>query len=159
MNELPKDTEQTKAFFRRFLIVPFEVRIPDDEQDPDLARTIIDNEMSGVLNFVVRGVKSLLATGRFDIPSIVQKENEKFQRESDTVLTFQEESRLRPSSEHWKTLREMFDAYKAHCLDEGSRAVSKRAFAKRLRDLGFETGKHGRKKTTIVYAEQEDDAE
>ena len=52
----------------------------------------------------------------------------------------------------------MYDSYKAQCNDDGSKAVTKRTFAKRLRDLGFETGTHGRKKTTIVYAEQVDDA-
>ena len=32
-NELPKDVEQTRGYFRRFLIIPFEVTIPEAEQD------------------------------------------------------------------------------------------------------------------------------
>jgi putative DNA primase/helicase len=40
-NELPKDVEHTKAFFRRFLIIPFDVTIPDDQQDKNLSRKII----------------------------------------------------------------------------------------------------------------------
>jgi len=63
MNELPKNVEMTDGYFRRFIIVPFDVRIPDDEQDPDLARKIINSEMSGVLNYVVDGVKSLFGGG------------------------------------------------------------------------------------------------
>jgi putative DNA primase/helicase len=67
MNELPKDVEQTEAFYRRFLIVPFDVRIPEDEQDPNLARKIIDNEMSGVLNWVIRGMETLVVEEQFAI--------------------------------------------------------------------------------------------
>ena len=41
-NELPTDTEQTHAYFRRFLIIPFEVIIKDENQDKKLAQNIIE---------------------------------------------------------------------------------------------------------------------
>ena len=50
MNELPKNGGATDAFYRRLLIIRFGVRIPDDEQVPDLAKTIVEKEMSGVLS-------------------------------------------------------------------------------------------------------------
>ena len=34
-NELPKDVEQSTAYFRRFLIIPFDVTIPEAEQDKE----------------------------------------------------------------------------------------------------------------------------
>ena len=43
-NELPFAPEHTLAFFRRFLIIPFEVTIPPERQDKDLANKIINNE-------------------------------------------------------------------------------------------------------------------
>src|SRR5690606_16817975 len=52
-NELPKDVEQTHAYFRRFLIVPFEVTIPGTEQDKELSKKIIESELSGVFNWVL----------------------------------------------------------------------------------------------------------
>ena len=36
-NELPKEVENTEAFFRRFLIFPFTQTIPKAEQDPELS--------------------------------------------------------------------------------------------------------------------------
>jgi putative DNA primase/helicase len=36
-NELPKDVEQTHAFFRRFLIVPFNVTIPDIRENTTMS--------------------------------------------------------------------------------------------------------------------------
>ena len=59
-NELPKDVEHTNAYFRRFLIVPFDVTIPPDEQDKTLHTKIIDNELSGVFNWVLEGLDRLL---------------------------------------------------------------------------------------------------
>jgi hypothetical protein len=31
-NELPKEVEQTNAYFRRFLIIPFDITIPSEKQ-------------------------------------------------------------------------------------------------------------------------------
>jgi putative DNA primase/helicase len=43
-NELPKDVEHTDAYFRRFLIVGFDVTIPESKQDKELHKKIINNE-------------------------------------------------------------------------------------------------------------------
>ena len=40
-NDLPRDVEQTEAYFRRFLIIPFNVTIPEHVQDKQLAKKII----------------------------------------------------------------------------------------------------------------------
>lgn len=35
-NELPRDVEHTHAYFRRFIIIPFDVTIPEERQDKNL---------------------------------------------------------------------------------------------------------------------------
>jgi putative DNA primase/helicase len=155
MNELPKDVEQTGAFCRRFLIVTFDVWIPDDEQEQDLARRIIDSEMSGVLNYLIEGVKSLLAAGKFEIPATVQTTVDKFRQDSDTVLVFLDENGYRPCVEPWKPLREMYKSYREQCLDGGHRPASKTTFAQRLRSRGYTVIKNGKSHQTVVYATQE----
>jgi putative DNA primase/helicase len=59
-NELPKDVEHTNAYFRRFLIIPFDVTIPEHEQDKNLHAKIIEKELSGVFNWVLQGLNRLL---------------------------------------------------------------------------------------------------
>jgi putative DNA primase/helicase len=59
-NELPKDVEHTNAYFRRFLIIPFDVTIPPQEQDKNLHTKIIEKELSGVFNWVLQGLNRLL---------------------------------------------------------------------------------------------------
>ena len=59
-NELPRGNEFTDAYFRRFLIVPFDVTIPPEEQIKDLHSQIIENKLAGVFNWVLRGLARLL---------------------------------------------------------------------------------------------------
>jgi putative DNA primase/helicase len=43
-NELPRETEKTEAYFRRYLMVPFNVTIPEVKRDIDLAKkSLIQN--------------------------------------------------------------------------------------------------------------------
>ena len=49
-NELPKEVEHTAAYFRRFLIIPFDVTIAPEKQDKNLHNKIIEGELAGVFN-------------------------------------------------------------------------------------------------------------
>lgn len=65
-NVLPRNTEQTTGFFRRFLIVPFNATITEEEKDPELVTKIICGELPGLFNRVMRGfraARNLLAAG------------------------------------------------------------------------------------------------
>ncbi len=59
-NELPKETEQTEAYFRRFLIIPFEVTIPESQRDIFLAEKIIKTELGGVFNWLLVGLNRIM---------------------------------------------------------------------------------------------------
>jgi putative DNA primase/helicase len=158
MNELPRDVEQTDAFFRRFMLVPFNVRIPDDEQDPDLAKKIIDSEMSGVLNYVIDGMQSLIAEQQFDIPESVRLAVEQFRQESDSVLPFLEENGCRPSVEKWVFLQFVYDRYRAQSIANGRKPVAKSpTFSNRLRSLGYIVEPRGKSKQVVVYLERDVD--
>jgi putative DNA primase/helicase len=152
MNNFPKDVEQTNAFFRRFLIVEFGITIPEEEADTELAKKIIATEMSGVLNYVIKGANSLLKNGKFDIPPEVAEAIKKL----DNVFTYLKQYEYRPSrsNKHWITLDEMHKSYENYCDDDDSRAVSKRTFAKRLRDLGYVVEPHGHDKATVVLVKR-----
>lgn len=73
-NELPIDVEHTNAYFRRFLIIPFEVVIPESMQDKNLANKIIGKVLPGVLNWVVNGMKHLTQNKTFTQSDIVNNQ-------------------------------------------------------------------------------------
>lgn len=141
-NELPKDVEQTEAFFRRFMIVPFEKTIPAEQRNPNLARQIISNELPGVLNWVLQGLDRILKNERFSRCTIIEERLTRYQTESDSVYLFLEESGYTPAknytSDFQKPQKELYHEYRDFCKDDGYRPLSNRNFGARLEKLGYE---------------------
>jgi putative DNA primase/helicase len=138
-NQLPKDVEQTDAYFRRFLILPFNVTIEEDRQDKSLANKIVVSELPGILNWVLEGLKRLLTQGKFTKCKISDDLLTRYKIESDSVQIFLEEYNINKStdSKEYKTLKTVYDAYRAFCSESGYRTISKLNFSKRLLSLKF----------------------
>jgi putative DNA primase/helicase len=136
-NELPKEVENTNAFFRRFIILPFRVTIPPNKQDKELSSRIIETELSGVFNWVLNGLTRLLQIKDFSQSNIVQNEVLQYQKESDSVMMFLEDENYQRSVEYDRPLKDVFAEYKTYCLDSGYRLCSNRTFSSRLRKNGF----------------------
>ena len=59
LNEMPPLRDTTDAFFRRLLIFPFDVTIPEEKQNKHLAADIIRDELPGVFNLPMLSRMSL----------------------------------------------------------------------------------------------------
>ena len=150
-NELPKDTEQTNAFFRRFLIVPFLETIPEAEQDKELHRKIIENELAGVFLWVLDGLGRLLSNKKFTECHLAAETLKQYQVESDSVQMFLSDNEYQPSTNETRLLRELYVEYKMYCNEDGYRVCSNRTFADRLRKKQFDIRKSGDR---YVYIEK-----
>lgn len=136
-NELPKEVENTNAFFRRFIILPFRVTIPPNKQDVELSKRIIETELSGVFNWVLNGLTQLLKNKDFTQSKIVQNEVLQYQKESDSVLMFIGDENYQKSVTDDRPLKDVFAEYKSYCLDSGYRLCSNRTFSNRLKKNGY----------------------
>jgi len=136
-NRLPKDVEHTEAFFRRFLIVPFEVAIPKHEKDTQLARKIIERELPGILNWVLEGLNRILEQKDFSECTASIKALEQYRRESDSVLTFLDEQDYKAHPNQTKALDDLYQEYKVFCSNDGYKATGKRVFRERLENSGI----------------------
>lgn len=138
-NQLPKDVEQTDAYFRRFLILPFNVTIEEDKQDKLLASKIIEDELPGILNWVLDGLKRLLAQGRFTKCKASDEILTRYKVESDSVQMFMEELNIIKSSneKEFHPLKDVYKAYREYCTENGYKPLSKINFSKRLEVLKF----------------------
>src|SRR3990167_372076 len=108
-NELPSDVEHTEAYFRRFLIIPFDVTIPEHEQDKQLATKIIDAELSGIFNWVLDGLRRLLLQKQFTDCDAIKQARAQYEKESDSVALFLEEKGYKPSSSEKTVLQTMYN--------------------------------------------------
>ena len=132
-NELPKDVEQTEAYFRRFLIIPFDVTIPEAQQDKQLAQKIIASELSGVFNWVLEGLTRLLEQKEFTACEAVKRAREQYERESDSVKLFLDEKDYRPHPTDYIAVSKLYPEYRAFCQEDGFQPVNKTNFNKRLK--------------------------
>lgn len=130
-NELPKDVEHTPAFFRRFLIIGFDVTIPEANQDKQLANKIIENELSGVFNWILKGLDRVLEQKNFSKCEAVDNARSNYELQSDSVKMYIDEFEYVTSTEY-TSIKTLYDQYKIFCLDDGYRPVKKSNFMKRL---------------------------
>lgn len=136
-NELPKDIEQSKAYFRRLLIIPFRVTLADNLQDKMLARKIIESELPGIFNWILRGLSRLLENLEFTTSEIIKQILEDYRRESDSVAMFIEENSYVPDADIHQLLKDLYQTYRSFCLDDGYKPLNKKNFKKRLEILKF----------------------
>lgn len=149
-NELPKDVEHTNAYFRRFLIIPFDVTIPKAEQDNALHAKIIDNELSGVFNWVLDGLNRLLNQGKFTKSVVVENAVEQYRIESDSVKMFLIDREYQSSPNDWIKLKDAYDDYKRFCCDDGFKFLSKTNFRKRLENSGIQVDRKNKGNAVFV---------
>jgi putative DNA primase/helicase len=136
-NELPKDVEHTNAYFRRFLIIPFDVTIQPHEQDKNLHSKIIEKELSGVFNWVLEGLKRLLEQKKFSDCEAAQKAVEQYKIESNSVQMFLNENEYKSSSTNYKLIKDLYPEYRTFCVEDGTTPFKKTNFIKQLRALGL----------------------
>ncbi|NCC74623.1 MAG: DNA primase, partial [Sphingobacteriia bacterium] len=140
-NELPRDVEQSHAFFRRFLLIPFGVTIPQKEQDKHLASKIIKTELSGVFNWILSGLERLLKQGDITDCDLTDKVLSEYQIQSDSVKLFLQENEYTPHPTDYQLIKQLYFDYRAFCIEEGMRPVNKNNFRKRLEAAGIVTEK------------------
>jgi putative DNA primase/helicase len=136
-NELPWKVEHTHGFFRRFLILPFNVIIPKKEQDKQLAKKIIANELPGVFNWVMQGLKRLLQQEDFTESEVSNEVLNQFMIDSDTVQLYLQDNGQTPSSNTYEPLKDIYEGYRLYCSTDGYQPVNLKKFKKRLVTIGF----------------------
>lgn len=150
-----KDMEQTNGFFRRFLFLLFDVTIPEWKKNPNLAKEIISEELSGIFNWVLEGLQRILEPGRtgFTYSALIDKTDREIERNSNSVALFMTEQHLQPSGTEHKDAKGLYNDYKLFCDDNHYGAVSKQEFLRRLEHLKYPIKRKATNNATWVYCE------
>jgi phage/plasmid-associated DNA primase len=91
-NKMPKTSDNTYAYFRRMIIMPFNVTIPEDMQDKNLAYKLKD-EYSGILNWILAGRKRIVSNNfRFTKSSLVEQRLTDYIYEDGSITHFLRDS-------------------------------------------------------------------
>jgi putative DNA primase/helicase len=135
-NTLPRESENTHAYFRRFQIIPFEVTIPEAERDIKLAEKIIENELPGVFNWLLVGLERILKNMKFTHCEKGEQALADFKKKADTVLMFVEENNYLPGTNKM-LLGTLYEEYVQFCKADGLIPSGKTLFSQELEKKGF----------------------
>lgn len=130
-NQLPR-AENTFGFFRRLIILPYEVTIPKEEIDRQLTSKL-KIEVSGILNWVLEALPELMKRGEFTVSEKCEKALDMYRLQSDNVRLFVNE--LCEPSEYSTVASEVYMAYKSYCADSSLKAIGRQKFYERLESL------------------------
>lgn len=88
-NKMPETSDTSFAFYRRWIIIPFNRTFIKKTADINLVHKLVTpDEMSGLFNVALAGLNRLLTRQHFMLPNVVQDELDKYQARGDTIKTF-----------------------------------------------------------------------
>jgi putative DNA primase/helicase len=148
-NEPPISSDQSEAWFDRWLVIPMERRITDDEAVPlpkMVARLTTPDQLEGLLVAAVNGLRRLADRGRFAIPASVTTAGDHYRDRLDTVRAFiTEECIVDPDTRAPRP--QLYRHYRTWVQEGGRLPVSAATFNEHLtRSLGpkiDQTASHG----------------
>ena len=122
------------GIWRRIKLIPFTVRIQEEQQDKHLEQKLKE-EASGILNWLLEGTKRWRQEG-LKAPAIVLTATDEYRGEMDVIGKFLEEY-CAQESDFKIRVRELFKAYSTWCSDNNELACNERFFSMRMKELGF----------------------
>ncbi len=131
-NRVPRTEDESTAFHRRMTILSFPNTFAGEKANPDLLAVLTtDAELSGVLNWAVKGLRRLLRQGEITDAPTVEEARRDYVRRSDPVAAFVDD-RVLVDPEAEETKDDLYEAYVDHVRGRGLLAVRKDVFAKDL---------------------------
>lgn len=123
------------AIWRRIKLIPFEVTIPEEEQDKELIEKLKD-ELPGILNWAVRGCLEWQEYG-LEIPEKVKLATDAYKSEMDILQAFINDCCI-VGPDYEATAKALYKEFSSWCEENGERAWKQTAFGIRLRERGFD---------------------
>ena len=143
INNIPKSTDSSYGFFRRFLYIVFEYTVPEELQNKSLA-TELRQEYSGILNWIMRGAK-YLKQRRYIFPRSENAEKQKLlsMGENNVTLSWVHARGVRASNlvkgevYTWIRASVLYDDLLKYAEVNGFDQIDITAFGRQMGKVGF----------------------
>lgn len=115
-NELPATPDDTPAFWRRLVVIPFSVKIQKEKRVSSLGEKIWEKESSGILNWALVGLRRLLAQNGFTQNMDAEETKRQYILRSKNVQAFIEEN-IEPAQGIETDKDDVYNRYRLWCAD------------------------------------------
>jgi putative DNA primase/helicase len=122
------------GIWRRIKLIPFTVRIEEENQDKHLEEKLRE-EASGILNWLLEGTARWRREG-LKAPKAVLMATDEYRREMDVIGNFLKEKCIQQKDASIR-IRELYKAYVEWCDEYHEHAVNERFFSLQIKELGF----------------------
>lgn len=139
-NYRPQIRGQSNAIWRRLIVVPFEVEIPEEKIDKHLGEKL-DQELPGILAWAVQGCLAWQREG-LKPPQDLLTAKASYRSEMDVLAAFLEECIVVHEGAQ-ATAADLYETYSGWCTENGEKPASKRGFGLQLKARGFQQGRTG----------------
>jgi putative DNA primase/helicase len=135
-NRMPRSIDKSFAYYRRWIIIPFEKTFDTDESDgklkkDDELRSKLARELPGIFNRALDGLNRLYLARAFTIPKAVADALAAYQGENDTVAAFARECLTESSQTGYIEKKGLYSSYRRWCAQQGFRKPSTQVDIKR----------------------------
>lgn len=133
-NRIPETPDDTTAFFRRWIIINFPNTFPDSDPKTDknlLGKLTTPEELSGILNWALGGLRRLLKTERFTKAKTVEETRHQYVQASNPIKAFVEEH-IEADPNNVTTKDEIYETFIKYCRKYNLPTTPKNSFSMRL---------------------------
>ncbi len=139
-NNLPQIKGNDVGIWRRINLIPFNVSIPLQEMDKELADKL-KNELPGILNWAIEGCLEWQSDKSLNPPEGVKSAVQSYRAEMDITSQFLEDCCLIGTEHGVTTKKDLYETYSKWCEKNGEKAESKNAFGSIIKNYGLEETK------------------
>lgn len=144
-NHPPAITDMTNSIWRRIKIIPFNEVLPESEWDKKLAEKLIQNELPGIFNWAVSGLREYYKLGSLQPPKVIAEATQRYKEDQDILHDFIDQYCEIPGKDDPFGKRfeikasNLYDAYKSWNTYNGDeKPMSSTKFGRLLHDKGFQ---------------------
>jgi putative DNA primase/helicase len=132
-NNRPRFSDRSSGLWRRMILLPFRVAIPEEWQDHQLAARL-RQELPGIFCWAIAGLRRLQAQGHFTTAQVCAEAIEDYRVESNPARQFLQEH-VEKAPEDIVSCKELYQQYRQWCDESGYRPLGDRTFGKEVMRL------------------------
>jgi len=142
VNTMPRVDDSSSATERRMMVVEFNNNFRDNPNTLlRFSDGILASELSGILNWMLEGYRSLMKEQRFTVTQEQQQALAEYREENSSVDGFIAECLSFDDSKVLETTAKLYSDYRDYCMKDGRKFKSAIAFTKEMKAYGLRTGK------------------
>ena len=130
-NVRPPFRDRSEGLWRRLILLPFPISVPDEKRNPYLTNELIA-ELPGIFNWAIKGACDLRRRQRFEEPIVCVDARKEFRRETNPAQIFLEE-RCILDADHEETTLWVYSAFQEFCKQHGYHPIRESNFGKQMK--------------------------